>query len=72
MKTKRVLQVLDTTTPNTGREPVAGEERQWESFPQPCGWALHWDNEGLLRADLPQTDAGDTEPLTGARRPEKG
>ncbi len=25
--------------------------RQWESFPQPCGWSLRWENEGLRYAE---------------------
>lgn len=42
--------------PNTGREDSANAERMWESFPQPAGWAVRWDNEGLLYADAPIAD----------------
>lgn len=34
-----------------GEDQGCPEKRQWESFPQPCGWSLRWENEGLLYPD---------------------
>ncbi len=60
METKSTTQVASlaknecaTTAPSTGREASASAERRWESFPQPAGWSLYWDNEGLAWADAP-------------------
>ena len=75
METKCLVQITETVAPSTGREASAGEERNWESFPQPAGWSANWDHEGLLRADvpllredLPQTASEDVEPSTGTKR----
>jgi hypothetical protein len=72
METKCLLKVTETVAPNTGRETTAGTERNWESFPQPAGWSLHWDNEGLEDADLPHTRSENASPTAGPQRPEQG
>ncbi len=71
MNSKCVLQITESIAPNTGRETTAREKRNWESFPQPCGWSLHWDNEGLLRADPSEIGAEDVEQPSGAKRPDQ-
>jgi hypothetical protein len=70
--TETVAVPAQTVAPNTGREASAGEERNWESFPQPAGWSLHWDNDGLLKADpvpgLPGPASEDVDPPTETKR----
>lgn len=57
MDTKTVAKVAEVAGPSTQREASGNGHRKWESFPQPCGWALRWDNEGLVHADDRDTES---------------